>query len=101
MNTTIRLILAILLLICWLKVPYGYFQFIRLAGCIAFLWLSYEEFNIKRRVTAILCILGAIILNPIFKIHFARLTWNVIDTVLAGLLLIWAILIFTNGKKIE
>ena len=92
MNTTIKIALAVLLLLCWLKLPYGYFQFLRIGGCIAFAWLAYIELEGKRNVTGMLCIVGAILLNPIVKIHFDRYTWNVIDTIIGVLLIIWAII---------
>lgn len=101
MRTLIKTGLAVLLLICWLKVPYGYFQFMRIAGCIAFIWLAYEEFNAKRSITGLFCIIGAILLNPIYKIHFDRFTWNVIDSALAGLLLIWVIMDLTTTKTVQ
>lgn len=89
MNNLIQLILAILLFGCLLDVPYGYFQFIRISGCIGFLYLANREFNDKRVLTGIFSTACAILLNPIFKIHFSRALWNKIDFVIGLLLLIW------------
>lgn len=87
----IKLLLAGILIGCIFKVPYGYFQFVRIAGCIGFCWLAYIEHEEKKSITAILSIVCAILLNPIFKIHFARKTWNNIDISIAVFLGLWVI----------
>ena len=91
MKTVIKLLTILLLAGCLLKMPYGYFQFVRLAGFVLFGWLAYKENQEKRPILALLCILAAILLNPIVKIHFIRQLWNIIDAILAGLLIIWVI----------
>ena len=89
--TLIKILLSIILFGCLLNVPYGYFQFIRIAGCIGFAFLAYYEFKNKRNITGILSVACAILLNPVFKIHFSRKLWNDIDLVVAILLLTWVI----------
>ena len=93
-----------LLIGCLFNVPYGYFQFIRIAGCLGFAYLAYNEFEDNKTVTGLFCIACAILLNPVFKIHFTRKVWNNIDLVIAILLLIWIAFILylqygKGGKK--
>ena len=64
MTVIIKLLIAALLIGCLFNVPYGYFQFIRIAGCIGFAYLAYNEFNYKRNITGILSVACAILLNP-------------------------------------
>lgn len=89
MTGTIKLLIAALLIGCLLKVPYGYFQFVRIAGCIGFCYLAYKEFEEDRVISGILSVTCIILLNPVFKIHFTRKTWNNIDLIIAIGLLVW------------
>lgn len=92
MRITIKIVLAVLLLISWAKgLPYGYFQFLRLVGFIGLGYLAIKEFQNNRNFIGLIALIPCILLNPIFKIHFIRYTWNVIDTIIAGLLLIWVL----------
>lgn len=91
MSAISKILIAGLLIGCLLNVPYGYFQFTRIAGCIAFCYLAYKEFEDKREITGILSVACAILLNPVFKIHFTRQTWNIIDLVIATGLIVWTI----------
>lgn len=91
MQNVIKIIIAALLLGCLLKVPYGYFQFIRIVSCIGFCWLAYAEFEKNKAGTGILSIGCAILLNPIIKIHFNRTIWNNIDIAIASGLILWVI----------
>ena len=94
MGIAIKILLAALLLGCLFKVPYGYFQFIRIAGCIGFCYLAYEEYKSRKIITEVLCIACAILLNPVIKIHFSRPLWNTIDLIIAILLAVWIIFDF-------
>lgn len=70
---------------------YGYYQFIRIAGCIGFSWLAYYEIQMKRALIGILLIGCAILFNPIIVIHLTRTIWNEIDLILAIGLIISAL----------
>lgn len=92
MKIVIKLILAALLFGCLANMPYGYYQFIHIAGCLGFAYLAYIEFENKNSITGLLCVAAAILLNPIAKVHFKRPIWNEIDLILAIALLIWLII---------
>jgi hypothetical protein len=78
--------------------PYGYYQFIRIAGFVGFGALAYYENQRKNSILMILCIGAAILLNPVLKIHFSRTIWNNIDLSLAIGLAIW---LFSDIIKIR
>ena len=102
MTVIIKLIIAALLFGCLFKVPYGYFQFIRIAGFLGFSYLAYREFKEKREITGIFSVVCAILLNPIFKIYFTRRIWNNIDLFIAIALIIWTVLeLLHKNKKIK
>ena len=44
----IRSILAALLLLCLLHMPYGYYQLIRWAVLVCFAYFAYDYYNYKR-----------------------------------------------------
>lgn len=80
--------LAIGLFMCVLPLPYGMYTIIRLAtsiimGCWAFRFLSMNRITLAT-------ISGGIVLlfQPFFKIALDRLTWNIIDVLLAIFLII-------------
>lgn len=92
MKIMIKSLLAILLFVCLLKTPYGYYQFVRIAGFSGFAYLAYNEFTKSRSITGLLCTASAILFNPVFKIYFKRDVWNTIDAILAVSLLIWVVI---------
>ena len=89
----IKITLVILLGLCLLDMPYGFYQLVRFAALVGFGFLAYNA-NEKEQHTAML-VYGALALlfQPFFKIALGRGLWNVVDVVVAfGL-------IFTLFKK--
>lgn len=82
------LILAIALILCLLPLPYGFYTIVRLAtAVIAGCW-AYNFY--KRRKTSLAIVSGAIALlfQPFLKITLDRITWNVIDFIVVGLIVL-------------
>lgn len=83
----LKIILSILLFLCLLDMPYGYYQFVRFATMIAFAFLAYtanEQTN-KNEVFVYLAL--AILFQPLIKIALSRTIWNIIDLIVGvGLL---------------
>lgn len=71
--------------------PYGYYQFVRITAFIGFGWLAYTEYEQKRAAIAIPCILLAVLFNPVIKVYLGREAWQMIDIVVAALLVIWVV----------
>ena len=99
-NIIIKVSLIILLVGCLYKMPYGYYQFIRIAGFIGFGVLAYYENKNGHALLMILCAGAAILLNPIFKIYLTRNIWNKIDLILALAIGVWVLtdLIYIKSK---
>lgn len=86
----LKLLLAALLLLCLAPMPYGYYQFIRLASMIAFAVMAYQYYEKKQEVLVITFAGLAILFQPFYKIALGREMWNVVDIVVAvGLLVLW------------
>jgi hypothetical protein len=92
MKLFIKIMIAILLMVCLYKMPYNYYTFVRFASFLSFGYLAYEEFKSRRSIIGLLLIGAAILLNPFSKIHFKRNIWNEIDMAIAIVLFTWVII---------
>ena len=89
MEKTIKLVLAGLLFICLLDMPYGYYQFVRVAATLVFVILAIQNYNSKLNAMTLLYVLLAILFQPIEKIALGREIWNALDVLVGlGLLLL-------------
>lgn len=81
MEKTSKLLLALLLFICLLKLPYGYYQLVRFIAFVVFAWLCFQAS--KEETTSKLFIYGALSLlfQPFFKISLGRELWNLVDVI--------------------
>ena len=80
-NSFIKIGLAVLLLLCLINMPYGYYQFVRFAAMVGFAYLAFSanEQNNKNEVFVYLAL--AILFQPLIKIAFGRTIWNIVDLV--------------------
>ena len=79
----LKLILAIALLLCLADMPYGYYQFVRVAACLGFGILAYSAFENKKQGEGILLIVLILLFQPLEKIALGRTLWNVVDVIVA------------------
>lgn len=82
---------AILLLLCILPMPYGFFTIVRLAMTIISGYLAYNYFSQNKKELAITFSIVAILFQPFIKFALGREVWLVVDVVIAIFLLILAI----------
>jgi len=88
MLTALRILLAALLLTCLAEMPYGYYQFVRFAGLVGFAVLAYDSFKTEQQRMAIVYVCFALLFQPFVKVALGRTVWNMVDVVLAILLLV-------------
>jgi hypothetical protein len=98
MNNVIKTVLAILFFLCLTDMPYGYYQFVRLAGLVGFVVLAYQSNQKGRQVEVIIYSGLGLLFQPFIKITLGRQIWNIID-MLVGIGLI--ISIFVRQKESE
>ena len=93
----IYLILAAMMLLCLAPMPYGYFMLVRFVAMVAFGVLAYQYY--KNRKTVAACTFGvlALLFQPFYKIVLGRALWNIVDVVVAILL----IALFFLEKRME
>lgn len=84
MNKTIKIGLAILLFACLLKMPYGFYQFVRFVSLIGFGYLAYDANQKGKQTEQVIYIALALLFQPFFKVVLGREIWNTVD-VIAGI----------------
>jgi hypothetical protein len=92
----IKIALAILLLLCLLDMPYGFYQLVRFASLIGFGILAYSAREKESKTEMIIYGGLAVLFQPFFKIVLGREIWNILDTVV-GISLI--VSLFINRFK--
>ena len=97
MKKQVYLILAALMLLCLAPMPYGYFQLVRFVAMVVFSLMAYQYYCRNKTIAATTFSVLALLFQPIYKIALGRATWNVIDVVVAALL----IGLFVLEKRLE
>lgn len=94
--TIIKIVLATLMFLCLLDMPYGFYQFVRFIALIGFAILAYKA-NEENKNTEMIIYGGlALLFQPFFKIALGREIWNIVD-VIVGIGLIASL--FMNRTK--
>jgi hypothetical protein len=94
----LSIILAILLFLCLVDMPYGYYQFVRFASAAFFVYAAYNENESGRKELVIVFIVLAILFQPFFKIALGRTLWNIVDVVVGLGLLFYSKSMFKTNK---
>lgn len=87
-NNGVKLILTILLLLCLLNMPYGFYQLARFLAFIGFSIMAYNENLNKGKTLTLTFLVLALLFQPFFKIALGRSLWNIIDVIVALFLII-------------
>ncbi len=88
MEKLLKIILAILLLICLLDMPYGYYELVRFIAMMGFAFLAFKTIQQARQTELFIYIGLALLFQPFFKIALGRTIWNIVDVVVGiGLIL--------------
>ena len=91
------LFLVVLLLLCLAPMPYGYFMLVRFVMMVACGWMAYRYYMRQQKAAMWVFVTLAVLFQPIYKIALGRPIWNVVDVVVAILL----ILIYFLEKRME
>lgn len=75
--------------------PYGYYQLVRFLGLVIFGFLALQEFGKDNQNKAFIYIALALLFQHFEKIALGRTLWNIVDTAVAG----WLILENFEKKK--
>ena len=95
-ETIIKIVLVIVLFLCLLNMPYGFYQLVRFMALIGFGILAYKA-NEQNKNTEMIIYGGlALLFQPFFKIVLGREMWNIVD-VIVGVGLITSLIM--NRRK--
>jgi hypothetical protein len=97
MSNTIKLLLVILLFLCLAKMPYAYYELLRLIAIVGFGVLAYQAHLQKLKLEMIIFIALALLFQPFFKLALGKELWNIVD-VIVGVYLIWSIFIKSKNQ---
>lgn len=86
-SSLIKIFLALLLFICLLDMPYGYFQLVRFLALVGFAYLAYVTYQEGKNNEAYLFVALAVLFQPLIKIALGREIWNIIDVVVGAYLI--------------
>ncbi len=93
----IPIIMAVLLLLCLVPMPYGYYQLVRFIAMIVFGFMAYQYYNQKKVQLTIVFASLALLFQPLIKISLGRALWNIVDVIVAIFLVI---LFFSRNEKV-
>lgn len=83
MKPIVKLIIAVLLLLCLIDMPYGFYTLVRFAATAAFAYLAYDSFKSKEDGKGFIFAALTLLFQPFFKVTLGRTIWNIVDVVVA------------------
>jgi hypothetical protein len=83
LQTTLNIILSILLLVCLFDMPYGYFQLVRFIAFLSFGFLAYISYQENNNLFTSIYVSLAILFQPLMKLALGREIWNIVDVIVA------------------
>lgn len=84
----LKLILIIALLLCLAPMPYGYYMLVRFFATVMFGLMAYRYHQEKKENLMITFGALAVLFQPLIKIPLGRTVWNVVDVVIAVVLIV-------------
>lgn len=94
----VKLALAALLLLCLVNMPYGFYQLVRFLSMVSFAYFAYEYFKDKKDKLGFAFAALALLFQPFFKITLGRSIWNILDVVVA-IVLVWLAIVDYRKKE--
>ena len=82
------IVLSAILLLCLLPMPYGYYTFVRFVSMVAFGVMAYRYYAQHKTALTITFASLALLFQPFIKIALGRTMWNIVDVIVAVLLII-------------
>lgn len=84
MKALLKLVIAVLLLLCLADMPYGFYQLVRFGASAAFAYLAYDYFQQKRDGLGFTFAALTLLFQPFFKVSLGRMLWNILDVAVAA-----------------
>lgn len=99
MDKIIKIVLAVLLLLCLAKMPYGYYILVRFVAFVVFGILAFMTYQKRNQIDIeiLLYIALALLFQPFAKVALGRTLWNIVD-VIVGVGLVVSLFLKTDSK---
>ena len=97
-NGAVYIVLSVLLLLCLAHMPYGYYQLVRFIAAVVFIVLAWHHYNTKEVYLSVVFGALALLFQPFIKIALGRTMWNIVDVIVAGMLIIMWIKLHVSNK---
>lgn len=97
-NGAVYIVLSVLLLLCLAPMPYGYYQLVRFIAAVVFIVLAWHNYNTKEVYLTVVFGALALLFQPFIKIALGRTMWNIVDVIVAGMLIIMWIKLHVSNK---
>lgn len=88
MMRRLKQILIIALVLCLAPMPYGYYILVRYFATIVFGLMAYQYYQEKKENLMITFGALAVLFQPFIKIPLGRMVWNIVDIIIAIILLV-------------
>lgn len=85
---TLKIIIALLLILCLFDMPYGYYLLVRWTSLVCFILFGIEYYAKENKPVGIAMFVLAILFQPFFKIALGKSLWNIVNVAVAVFLLI-------------
>lgn len=83
----LKKVLAFLLLLAAIPLPYKYYINLRYAVCFSLIYILVSEWKLLTEKNKAACIVIALVFNPFFPIYFTKPIWIIVDVISAIFLL--------------
>lgn len=80
--------LAVALLLCLFSMPYGYYTLVRFIAMVVFGCMAFVFYNEEKMPLCVFAGSLALLFQPFIKIVLGRTMWNLVDVVVAIVLVI-------------
>ena len=87
-----KYLVSIILLICLIDMPYGYYQFVRFITAVYF---GYELLRTDNPQNKPILVILILLFQPFLKVSLGRTIWNIVDVGVA----IWLIFVYKSSDK--
>lgn len=84
----IKIVLAVLFVLCLFHMSYGFFNLVRFLALLGFALLAFGEGKSENYVMMIVYIALALLFQPFVKVALGRTIWNVVDVTTALMLIV-------------
>ena len=82
--------LAVALIVCLFRMPYGFYTLIRFASMVYFVCLAVIFYKDQKTSLSVVAGALALLFQPFVKIVLDRATWHFVDIIVAlGLVFLW------------